>query len=244
MKKLFYSIMLLALVGVFSACKEEKEEPKETPKPDPTYSVTFWTNDCDDIVVNLYNDEDYDKEKTITEKYSSTPDCGSKGCANFSDLKKGEYYYYAYNDDYWWEGDIDVTETCETIKLSTSNGESFVKYGDVTFWTDDDDAIQYIEVNMWKVGNVGQYDEYRTITSYYGGYDPDCGAEGCANFLDVEYGEYAFMAYNDYYEWYGYITVDVGCELMMLNVSDAKTRENAQPTNAAKIQPALELSNK
>lgn len=235
--------MLLALVGVFSACKEEKEEPKETPKPDPTYSVTFWTNDCDDIVVNLYNDEDYDKEKTITEKYSSTPDCGSKGCANFSDLKKGEYYYYAYNDDYWWEGYIDVTETCETIKLSTSNGESFVKYGDVTFWTDDDDCIQKITVGIVSLSN--EDDVYvGEISSYYDGYDPDCGYEGCANFYGLEYGEYYFCAWNDYYEWEGYLTVDVSCELMLLKVSKAKTRENAQPTNAAKIQPALELSNK
>ena len=46
MKKLFYSIMLLALVGVFSACKEEKEEPKETPKPEQTKTnFTFWTDD-------------------------------------------------------------------------------------------------------------------------------------------------------------------------------------------------------
>lgn len=105
---------------------------------------------------------------------------------------------------------------------------------DVTFWTDDDDAIQEIEVNLWKYDDT--YDEYRYVTKYYSS-TPDCGDEGCANFYDVKYGDYYFWAENEYYEWEGDLVVDSSCEKMKLYVSRARVK-SAVPSNAPKMEAA------
>ncbi len=123
--------MLLALVGVFSACKEEeKEEPKETPKPEQTKTnFTFWTDDDyghGTYTVNLWNDDDYDKTYTVTKYYDDiTPDCGADGCANFKSLEPGTYYYYATTEDemYYWEDEVTLTKECYTMLLYISNAK-------------------------------------------------------------------------------------------------------------------------
>ena len=205
----------------------------------PKYCLTFWTNDDDcyeDITVNLYNYNGYDEESDITMVLSSTPDCGDSGCATFCDLQPGKYYYDAYSDDYEWEGEININETCELINLNSYN--AIPKTATVTFWINSADCIQKINVNLWKSGNPSVYDEYATIESYYDTYNPYCGDDGCANFYNVEYGEYAYYAENDYYTWYGHVTVDFDCERMLLLVSDAKTKEGVQPSNSNNLRPS------
>lgn len=106
---------------------------------------------------------------------------------------------------------------------------------DVTFWTDDDDAIQEIEVNLWKYDDT--YDEYRYVTKYYNS-TPDCGDDGCANFYGVKYGDYYFWAENEYYEWEGDLVVDSSCEKMKLYVSRARVK-SAVPSDAPKMEAAV-----
>ena len=98
---------------------------------------------------------------------------------------------------------------------------------DVTFWTDDDDCIQEIEVNLWAYDY--EYDKYRYVTKYYGS-TPDCGDDGCANFYDVQPGDYYYWAKNDYYEWEGDLRVYSSCHTMKLYVSKARAKVNAKPS--------------
>ena len=200
------------------------------------YNVTFWTNDsdCNDIIVNLYN-SGYDEYRDITKVLSSTPDCKENGCANFEDIEPGYYYYYASNGNFEWEGEVNVTEACELVKLNESNA---IEKARVSFWTDEEDILQVVEVNLWKTGNPNAYDETETITMYYNpGNSPDnCGEEGCANFYDVEYGEYSFYAENDYYSWSGTLTVDYPCELMKLILGKAEVKTNVQPSGREQIK--------
>ena len=200
------------------------------------YNVTFWTNDsdCNDITVNLYN-SGYDEYRDITKVLYSTPDCKENGCANFEDIEPGYYYYYASNGNFEWEGEVNVTEACELVKLNESNA---IEKARVSFWTDEEDILQVVEVNLWKTGNPNAYDETETITMYYTpGNSPDnCGEEGCANFYDVEYGEYSFYAENDYYSWSGTLTVDYPCELMKLILGKAEVKTNVQPSGREQIK--------
>ena len=117
-------MMLLAMVCVMPSCK-----PEPDPIPEPkTCDVTFWTDDddcIDQIEVNLWAyDYDYDVYRYITKYYGSTPDCGDTGCANFYDVKEGDYYYWAENDYYEWEGDLRVESSCHTIKLYVSKARA------------------------------------------------------------------------------------------------------------------------
>src|SRR5690349_13179364 len=45
-----------------------------------------------------------------------------------------------------------------------------------------------------------------SITQYYAGYDPNCGASGCANFT-LPIGTYSFYAESTFSTWSGTITV-------------------------------------
>lgn len=121
MKKLFYAMMLVALVIALPSCGgNEEDEPKKDTKAD----VTFWTDDDDcieEIEVNLWKyDDTYDEYRYISSYYTSTPDCGDDGCANFYDVKYGDYYYWAENDYYEWEGELVVDASCEKVKLYVS----------------------------------------------------------------------------------------------------------------------------
>lgn len=115
--------MLLSLVVVvtFLACKPE-------PDPEPTTcNVTFWTSDDvgDNIEVNLWaEDYDYDKYRYIECYYSSNPGCDANQCANFYDLKPGDYLYEAENSYYEWEGYLRVKNECHTIELVVSRSRA------------------------------------------------------------------------------------------------------------------------
>lgn len=124
-------MMLLALVFVLPSCGKDDPEPTPEPTPEPkTCDVTFWTDDDDciqEIEVNLWAyDYDYDKYRYITKYYESTPDCGDEWCANFYDVEPGDYYYWAENDYYEWEGDLKVESSCHTIKLYVSKARAKV----------------------------------------------------------------------------------------------------------------------
>lgn len=108
----------------------------------------------------------------------------------------------------------------------------------VTFWTNDAEVEEIIEVNLWKYDNT--YDEYRDITEYYTSGAADCGDSGCANFYNVEYGKYHYWAENSYYEWEGDMEIDHECETMMLYVGKGQAKSN-QPDPSSitnKIAPA------
>ena len=109
----------------------------------------------------------------------------------------------------------------------------------VTFWTDDDEVEEIIEVNLYKAD--GSYDQYRDITQYYTSGSADCGDSGCANFYDVEYGKYYFYAENSSYEWKGEMDINLECKTMKLYVSKANAKSN-QPDPSSitnKIEPAV-----
>ena len=109
------------------------------------------------------------------------------------------------------------------------------KTADVTFWTDDD-VYEEVEVNLWTYDD--SYDQYRYVTKYYSSM-PSCGADGCANFYGVKYGEYYFWADNGYYEWEGELIVDASCERMQLNVARARAKVNAPSNNGSHMEPAV-----
>lgn len=110
------------------------------------------------------------------------------------------------------------------------------KTSDVTFWTDDDDCEEVIEVNLWAYDY--DYDVYRDITKYYSSGTPDCGDDGCANFYDVKRGDYYYWAENDYYEWEGRLEVEAACHTIKLYVSKARVKANANPSGAQKLEAA------
>lgn len=124
MKKLFYAMALLVFVLVLPSCgsKDDDDEPKDTPKTE-TADVTFWTDDdvYENVEVNLWKyDDSYDQYRYISSYYSSIPSCGSEGCANFYGVKYGEYYFWAENDYYEWEGELVVDTKCERMQLNVA----------------------------------------------------------------------------------------------------------------------------
>lgn len=119
---------------------------------------------------------------------------------------------------------------CSKITESTS-GE---KLCNVTFWTDDDDCIQEIEVNLWTYEYNYNYDAYSYVTGYYD-YTPDCGDEYCANFYNVKEGYYYYWAENDYYEWEGELRVYSSCHTINLYVAKAKAKSDVTPSAKEKL---------
>ena len=56
---------------------------------------------------------------------------------------------------------------------------------------------------------------------------PDCGADGCANFSNLEAGTYSYYATDGETEWEGSITVFPGrCSTMRLLYSKSKPAKN------------------
>lgn len=93
-------------------------------------------------------------------------------------------------------------------KSDNSDSSNNPQYGNVTFWSNENSST--ITVTFRGTD--------KKITSYYSGYDPDCGANGCANYYDVPNGTYSFSARNYYgtYTWNGTVTVNGGCSKMLL----------------------------
>lgn len=80
--------------------------------------ITFWVGSdlgCGSINVTLENVG----SGSITSYYSSSPDCGASGCANFSNLAAGTYNFTASCPDYNWSGTISVSEDqCSKMQLT------------------------------------------------------------------------------------------------------------------------------
>lgn len=78
--------------------------------------ATFWTSKdfgCGTISVNIGG-----VVKTITQRYSSTPNCDATGCANFT-LAPGTYSFKASCSSLNWSGNVTVTDKlCSTIQLT------------------------------------------------------------------------------------------------------------------------------
>ena len=75
------------------------------------------------------------------------------------------------------------------------------EYGQVAFWMMSDLLCHHVDVSI-----QGQS---RTITQYYAGGAPGCGASGCANF-DLPAGTYSFTARCTDKSWDGSVVVTAG----------------------------------
>lgn len=164
----------------------------------------FWTASdlgCGNINVTVNG-----VTKTITQFYSSgTPPCGQVGCATF-DLAPGTYNYTASCSGKNWSGTINITTGgCNRIQLTSSGGPT---PGQLTFWVRSDLGCGPISVTCNGVT--------RTITQYYSGGAPNCGATGCATFV-LNPGTYSFTASCSGRNWSGSNTVTAsGCMMAEL----------------------------
>jgi len=92
--------------------------------------------------------------------------------------------------------------------LSSGGGGGGGTSGDVAFWTQSDLGCGYINVSVG--GQSG------TVTGYYSGGSPGCGASGAANFT-LPAGTYNYSAGCGDYTWNGTVTVSAGgCSTMRL----------------------------
>ncbi len=103
MKKISLFLCGIVTMFLFSACDNDNEpEYRST-----TGNVMFWASQSEiveEIVVQL----ETGSTRRIKACFSSTPSCGTKGCATFNNLEAGTYSYYAYNSYYSWSGNITV----------------------------------------------------------------------------------------------------------------------------------------
>ena len=88
-------------------------------------NVTFWINESASTVTVTF----YGGNKTITKYYPNyNPSCGSSGCANYTNIPVGSYYYTARNayGTYTWNGYINVSTGCNMmlLRFSKDNYES------------------------------------------------------------------------------------------------------------------------
>lgn len=81
----------------------------------------FWTDYTTEYIITVTLNN---VNKNITSYYYSVPsNCGASGCATFSNLEPGVYYYYAENYLYWWSGYITVIDNeCSKMLLYASKG--------------------------------------------------------------------------------------------------------------------------
>lgn len=80
--------------------------------------------------------------------------------------------------------------------LANYNDGSCKYNGNVTFW--------YNSSGTNATVHIGAYTGY--VTMYYSGYDPYCGAAGCANFT-LPAGTYSYSAQSTFSSWSGVVTV-------------------------------------
>ena len=137
--------------------------------------------------------------RTISTIYATSPPCGTSGTATF-DLNPGTYAYTASCSGKNWSGTITITAGgCQKVQLTSSGGGSTT--GQLTFFTKSDLGCGQITVTCNGIT--------RTITQYYSGGAPGCGATGCANFT-LNPGTYSFTASCSGKTWSGNNTVTSG----------------------------------
>lgn len=121
---------VFALMILFSGCEQDSISP-DSPfvytgdYDDDNYyddaDLTFWTDTYGygTITVDLYDsNSNYIESRTITTYFTSSPDCGSSGCANFYGLAEGTYYFYASTSNgYYWQNSTYIMDGCNKMML-------------------------------------------------------------------------------------------------------------------------------
>ncbi|EDM44880.1 hypothetical protein SCB49_02129 [unidentified eubacterium SCB49] len=180
---------------------------------DGTGNAVFWINsdyNCGAVTVNLSGNG----SESITSYFTSTPDCGTSGAANFSNLDPGTYSYTASCSDTNWSGTIDIAaNTCssELLLPGSGGGGGGDTTGDVKFWINHDFGCGNINVSVSGNGSS-------TITGYFDS-APDCDtSSGGGNFNNLQPGNYSFTASCSEYTWNGSLTVNANsCLQFQLN---------------------------
>ena len=92
---------------------------KKAPQLNMPKAAIFYTNSNlnsgGDITVVINREPDF-PELTITQRINGSPSCKSQNNRLF--LPQGVYNYYAYNKFSYWEGQITLSEPCNTLKLN------------------------------------------------------------------------------------------------------------------------------
>ncbi len=84
----------------------------------------FWSDNAEYIITVTLGGVD----RQITSIYSSVPDCGSTGCANYSDITPGTYSFYATDGIHEWESTITITaDNCSKMRLYLSKAVTLDK---------------------------------------------------------------------------------------------------------------------
>lgn len=155
-----------------------------------TGQLTIWISSdlgYGTITVNCNNQTKY-----ITQYYStSTPSCGSSGCATFN-ITPGLYNLKASAGSASWNFSLNVVSNgCNNLRLlpPTSGGGGGSNIGHLTVY-----SVQNRGTITVTCGGQTRY-----ITSYYPN-QPACLAYGCATF-DLPYGNYSIVGSNSNYSW-------------------------------------------
>ena len=102
---------------------------------------------------------------------------------------------------------IHLTLFIALISFSACQKNALQKDGKVIFWYNSTGTNATVSIN----GQTG------FVTLYYSGYDPNCGANGCANFT-LPVGTYSWSAYSTFSNWSGTVTItNNGCQQVLLN---------------------------
>ena len=100
-KVLQFSLVALLAIGLQSCSKSGE--------------VTFWQAQGSGYGITVV--ELGGVTSNITSEYSAAPDCGSSGCAVFSNLDNGSYSYTASDGFAYWSGTVDIDGGCLTMEL-------------------------------------------------------------------------------------------------------------------------------
>lgn len=168
-----------------------------------TGDLIFWINDdygCGPVSVNLSGVG----SATINGYYSTTPDCGASGGANFRNISPGTYSFTASCQGLNWSGTTTVSaNTCSTQLLlpnGGSGGGGGGGTGDVKFWINQDFNCGNITVNVSGAGSS-------VITGYFPT-APSCDNTAAGgNFNNLSPGTYSYTASCNGLNWQGSFTV-------------------------------------
>lgn len=179
---------------------------------DSTGDIAFWINadyNCGPVTVNLSGEG----SQNITSFFSSAPDCGTNGAANFLNLDPGNYSYTASCSGISWSGSVNVTaNTCSRELLLPDDTGGGNDTGDVKFWIASDLGCGAISVSVTSVGSA-------TINGFFENGAPDCSnTGGGGNFNNLAPGTYNFNASCTNRTWSDSFTVqENNCTTIQLN---------------------------
>jgi hypothetical protein len=208
MKKILNSFLILAsAILFFVGCKKD---PGNNGGGSDNGQAMFWVASdfgCGNIAVTIDGITKY-----ITNFNSGgAPTCGTAGTATFN-LSPGIYSYSASCTGLIWNGTVTVTSNnCSKIEFASGGGGGGGGTGQAMFWIASDFSCGNITVNC-----NGQT---QTISAFYSGGEPACGASGTATFT-MSPGTYSFSAACTGKTWNGTITITAGgCSKMQLTSS-------------------------